>query len=84
MSYRDKTYLEINSSENLAQGSYTLYNASVMFESADHSWQLILGGKNLSDEEYRTHAFDLSAFPGVELGYYNAPRTYNLGATYRF
>ena len=27
---------------------------------------------------------DLSAFPGVELGYYNAPRTYGLTGTYRF
>lgn len=84
MSYRSKTYLEVNSSENLAQGGYTLYNAAIMFESADGHWQAMLGGKNLSDKEYRTHAFDLSAFPGVELGYYNAPRTYSFSATYLF
>ncbi len=82
--YRSKTYLEVNSSENLAQGGYAVFNASVAFESADNKWRLMLGGKNLGDEEYRTHAFDLSAFPGVELGYYNAPRTYNLTGTYRF
>lgn len=82
--YRSKTYLEVNSSENLAQGSYTVYNASISFESADERWRLMLGGKNLGDEEYRTHAFDLSAFPGVELGYYNAPRTYSFTGTYRF
>ena len=82
--YRSKTYLEVNSSENLAQGSYAVYNASISFESVDDRWRLMLGGKNLGDEEYRTHAFDLSAFPGVELGYYNAPRTYSLSGTYRF
>ncbi|MBN7795087.1 TonB-dependent receptor [Parahaliea mediterranea] len=84
MSYRGKTYLEVNSSENLAQGSYTLYNAALVFETLDQRWQVILGGKNLTDEEYRTHAFDLSAFPGVELGYYNPPRTYSLGFTYSY
>ncbi len=84
MSYRSKTYLEVNSSENLAQSGYTLFNAALMFESADEHWQVILGGKNLSDKAYRTHAFDLSAFPGVELGYYNAPRTYSLSASYQF
>lgn len=84
MSYRSKTYLEVNSSENLAQGGYSQFNAALMFRSADEHWQILLGGKNLSNKEYRTHAFDLSAFPGVELGYYNAPRTYSLTATYHF
>lgn len=84
ISYRDKTYLEVNSSENLAQSGYSVVNAAIMFETTDGQWQFMLGGKNLNDKEYRTHAFDLSAFPGVELGYYNAPRTYSFNATYHF
>ena len=84
VSYRSKTYLEVNSSEVLAQGSYSLVNAAIKYETNDGHWQVLLGGKNLTDEEYRTHAFDVSAFPGVELGYYNAPRTYSLSATYSF
>jgi hypothetical protein len=40
--------------------------------------RVLLGGMNLADEEYRTHAFDLSACPGLELGYYNPPRTWSL------
>lgn len=84
VSYRSKTYLEVNSSENLAQDSYSIVNAAVMFETFDEQWQFILGGKNLGDKEYRTHAFDLSAFPGVELGYYNPPKTYSITANYRF
>lgn len=82
--YRSKTYLEVNSSENLAQDAYSLYDASIIYDSPDGRWRVILGGKNLADKEYRTHAFDLSAFPGVELGYYNPPRTYSLTAAYRF
>lgn len=84
MSYRSKTYLEVNSSEALAQDGYTLFNAGLMLEPFEGHWQIMLGGKNLSNKEYRTHAFDLSAFPGVELGYYNAPRTYSLSASYQF
>ena len=83
-SYRSKSYLEINSSENLAQGSYSVYDASITFGSSNEHWRVILGGKNLGDEQYRTHAFDLSAFPGVELGYYNPPRTYRLFVSYQF
>ncbi|GAB3096718.1 TonB-dependent receptor [Aestuariicella hydrocarbonica] len=84
VSYRSKTYLEVNSSENLAQGGHSLINAALMFESNDEQWHVMLGGRNLSDKTYRQHAFDLSAFPGVELGYYGAPRTYSLSASYSF
>ena len=84
VSYRSKTYLEVNSSETLAQSGYSVVNAAVVFETTDQHWQFILGGKNLTDKEYRTHGFDISDFPGVELGYYNAPRTYSLSATYTF
>lgn len=84
VSYRSKTYLEINSSENLAQEGYSVVNAGIMLEPLNSSWMVLLGGKNLTDEEYRTHAFDLSAFPGVELGYYNAPQTVSLSARYSF
>ena len=83
-SYRSKTYLEVNSSENLAQDGYSVFDASITYDSPQGHWRVILGGKNLADEQYRTHAFDLSAFPGVELGYYNPPRTYSLTAIYKF
>ena len=83
-SYRDKTYLEIDSSETLAQGAYSLINAALRYETEDGTWQFMLGGKNLADERYRTHAFNLSAFPGVELGYYNPPRTLSLSASFSF
>ena len=59
-------------------------DASIIFDSSNERWRVILGGKNLTDEQYRTHAFDLSAFPGVELGYYNPPRTYRLFVSYQF
>lgn len=84
VSYRSKTYLEVNSSETLAQDGYSLVNAMVSFTTLDDAWRFALAAKNITDEEYRTHAFDLSAFPGVELGYYNAPRTYSFNVFYQF
>ncbi len=84
VSYRSKTYLEVNSSETLAQDAYSIVNAMVSFETVDETWRFAFSAKNITNEEYRTHAFDLSAFPGVELGYYNAPRTYSLNVFYQF
>lgn len=84
ISYRSKTYLEVNSQETLAQSGYSLVNAAFILAAEDNSWNVMLGGKNLSDKRYRSHAFDISAFPGVMLGYYSAPRTYALSASYSF
>ncbi|MFL0801125.1 MAG: TonB-dependent receptor [Agarilytica sp.] len=84
VSYRSKTYLEVNSSEILAQDAYSLMNAIVSYETMDEVWRISLAVKNITDKEYRTHAFDLSAFPGVELGYYSAPRTYSFNVRYQF
>jgi iron complex outermembrane receptor protein len=83
-SYRSKTYLTVSSSEVLAQDAVTLFDASIIYTPPGDHWSFVLSGQNLSDEAYREHGFDLSAFPGVELGYYGAPRTYSLSARYRF
>ncbi|MGI9322617.1 MAG: TonB-dependent receptor [Pseudomonadales bacterium] len=84
LNYRSKTYLSVSSSEVLAQGSYTLVNANMRWATDDDKWLFILSGKNLTDEIYRNHGFDLAAIPGVELGYYGAPRTYALSGIYQF
>ena len=82
-SYRSKTYLTVSSSEVLAQSNYTLVDFSLNYDGLEH-WQVTLYGKNLTDENYRQHGFDLSASPGVQLGYYGAPRTFGLNARYNF
>ncbi len=82
-SYRSKTYLTVSSSEVLAQPNYTLVDFALNYDGLDH-WQVSLYGKNLTNERYRQHGFDLSASPGVELGYYGAPRTFGLNARYNF
>ncbi len=84
ISYRSKTYLTVSSSEVLAQDGYALLEASIQFVSEDQHWNVILAGQNLTDKEFREHGFDLSAAPGVQLGYYGTPRTYSLTVHYNF
>jgi iron complex outermembrane receptor protein len=83
-SYRSKTYLTVSSSEELAQDGYWLADASILFTPRNADWTVLLSGKNLTDEAYMEHGFDLSASPGVQLGYYGAPRTVSLDVRYRF
>ncbi|GAA0376289.1 TonB-dependent receptor [Bowmanella denitrificans] len=83
-SYRSKTYLTVSSSEVLAQPGYALLDMSVTYLTDDEQWQLSLYGNNLTDKRYRQHGFDLSASPGVQLGYYGAPRTFGINLKYRF
>ncbi|MBA3069061.1 MAG: TonB-dependent receptor [Hyphomonas sp.] len=82
--YRGDVYPTVSSSEILRQGSYTLYDASIGLEFVDGKYALLLAGRNLSDEEYRTQGFDLSDSLGYQLGYYGAPRTVSLTASVRY
>ncbi len=84
VSYRTKTYLTVSSSEILAQPDYSLVNASARYVSATESWEASVYINNAFDEVYRQHGFDLSASPGVQLGYYGAPRTFGVTFTYRY
>jgi len=81
--WRDKTYPVVSSSEILAQDSYAMLQSLLSFRSGSGRWELRLGAKNLTDEEYITHGFDLTAFPGYQLAYYGAPRTYDLRLIWR-
>lgn len=83
MSYRTDYFVDINNHDALHQDHFALFNASATLESEDGRWSLSLGIKNLTDEEYITHGFDLTAFPGVGLAYYGQPRTYRIQARYR-
>ena len=83
-SYRDEVYPTVSSSEILRQSAYTLVDASIGLEFYDGRYGLRLIGKNLTDETYRTQGFDLSDSLGYQLGYYGAPRTVSLTASYRY
>ena len=81
--FRSKYYVDVNNLEALAQDGYRVVNASLDLEATDERWGVSFGIKNLTDAEYITHGFDLTAFPGVGLAYYGDPRTYRLRVRYR-
>ena len=84
LGFRSKYYVDVNNLEALAQDGYRVVNASLDLEAVDERWGVSFGIKNLTDAEYITHGFDLTAFPGVGLAYYGDPRTYRLRLRYRF
>lgn len=53
----DSTQFEVPF-EALDQEAYTLFNASVVWDSADDRWQLGIHGRNLTDEEYIVAGYD--------------------------
>ncbi len=83
-SYRTESFTTISNSNSLKQGGYGLLNAVLTFQSTDSHWRFSLGGKNLTNEEYFTHGFDLIAYPGRALAYFGAPQTYSFTASYQF
>mgnify|MGYP000719428834 FL=1 len=82
--YRSKTYPTVSSSEILAEDSRVLLNANINFFSSNEKWIVRLGLKNISDEKYISHGFDLSDSGLSQLAYYGAPRTVSLSANYLF
>jgi iron complex outermembrane receptor protein len=67
-----------------SEGSYTVTNARVGWESAGRRWEVAAFVNNVFEEKYRVYAFDSSLFSGVVAGVYAKPRTWGLTATYRF
>jgi iron complex outermembrane receptor protein len=66
------------------EGSYTVFNARVGYDSGNGRWSVAAFVDNVTEEEYRVYAFDSSLFAGVVAGVYGRPRWYGLTATYRF
>jgi iron complex outermembrane recepter protein len=82
--YRGKTCTEITASELLAQDDYVMSNAFVSVKTADERWELRGGVQNLGDEQVRVQGFNLSEFPGYQLAFYSARRTWDLHLVYRY
>ena len=61
--------------------SYTLWDASANWYSADDHWNIGLYLKNIEDKEYKTGGYNLGS---GELAFYGPPRTWTLGVSYQF
>ena len=77
----------VNSDEKLPgmwQEDYWLYDARLVWESADRKLNAGLYGQNLSDEVYKTDAQEFSTFGGIRTAYFGAPRTYMFRVGWRY
>jgi len=81
--YQDQVYFSILNEPWITQSSYWLTNGSLAWTSPGGRLQLSLWARNLLDEDYRTYATDASQI-GFNTLTYAAPRTYGVGAEYRF
>ncbi len=77
MSYRSEASQFEFPNELLDQGSFTLWDLSLVWEDDDGLWRAGLHGKNLGDEEYRVagYNFPTLGLEGNVTAFYGNPRT---------
>jgi len=84
VSWRDDTWLSVDNRPGLMQKDYTLVGLFGMYDSADGSWQLRAGVRNLTDEVYKTDAQEFSSVGNIQTAFYGWPRNYYVSARYNF
>ncbi|MCC6072914.1 TonB-dependent receptor [Massilia sp. GCM10020059] len=84
-SYKDDTN-QFETTSLLDQDAYTLWDASVVWTSANGKIRAGLHGKNLGDKEYKTggYLFPTLGNEGVLTAFYGNPRTVSATLEYRF
>ena len=70
----------------LDQGAYSLWDASVLWTSADNRIRAALHGRNLNDKRYKTggYVFPTLGNEGTLTAFYGNPRTVSATLEYRF
>lgn len=68
------------------QPAYGLLGATLAYTTGSGHWRFAANASNLTDERYLQAGYDFGAAINYisQLGYYGAPRTYSLTATYTF
>ena len=82
-SRQSKVYPTTDLSPVIAQDSYGLLNAGLIWRQDDGPWTVSLQGTNLNDTEYRTTGYNIPVL-GILTGFYGPPRQYSLSATYEW
>lgn len=80
IAYEEESYSTVSNNDLTKMDDKALYNARIAWDSADEHFQIIIWGKNLSDEVYYPASTDGPA-PGAV--YAGDPRTYGVDFTYR-
>jgi iron complex outermembrane receptor protein len=80
--YTDDFYFAPSNQASSFESGYGLLDARVTWRSQGDRWNVSLWGRNLTDEEYRTHMIISNIAGSVDL--WNLPRTYGATVTYNF
>jgi len=68
------------------QPAYGVLSATVAWTTGDNRWRFAVNGNNLTDEEYLQAGYDFG--PAInyisQLGFYGAPRTWSVSATFTY
>jgi iron complex outermembrane receptor protein len=80
--WQDDEYYNQYNDANMKQDAYHLVDASATFTSNKGDWQFVLYGKNLTDTEYASYAYDFSNL-GTAFSI-NPPRTYGARLIYHY
>lgn len=83
-SYKADHYLSVDNREVLKQDDFWLLNALATLRGADGGWWLSIGGRNLTDEVYKTDAQEFSNVGNIQTAYYGDPRTWSVSLGFAF
>ena len=61
---------------------YTKFNLRIGLRGENSDWELMLYGRNLTDEEIATYGFDVPVLSGSHADMYDEGRVYGLRARY--
>jgi iron complex outermembrane receptor protein len=81
--HKDKQYFTNDNDDLVAQGAYWLHSASIGWKNAEDDIEVSLWGKNIGDEDYFVHGFNLS-FRGGILNNIGDPMRFGITARYHF
>ena len=68
----------------LSQSGYTLWDAGLVWTSADRKIQFGLHGRNLADKRYKVAGYNFSGFFNTVTAFYGDPRTVRATLSYKF
>jgi iron complex outermembrane recepter protein len=68
----------------LAQGGLSLWDAGLVWTSADRKYQVGLHGRNLTDKRYKVAGYNFSGFFNSVTAFYGDPRTYRATLDVKF
>lgn len=83
-SYRGETWLSVDNYAALSQKAYSVTGLFGVYDSADGSWQIRAGVRNLGDKVYKTDGQEFSSVGNIRTAYYGMPRNWYANVRYNF